>query len=1075
MLERWRERDVFAESLRVREGAERWVFYEGPPTANGPPGSHHVLSRVFKDIYPRYKTMRGYRVERKGGWDCHGLPVEIAVEQELGIRSKAEIEEYGIAEFNAKCRQSVFTFLAEWNRLTERIGFWLDLDDAYRTLDESYIESVWWALAQIDERGLLYEGRKVVPYCPRCETTLSSHEVALGYKDVVDPSVFLKLKVTKAHPPAPSQERLLVWTTTPWTLPGNVAVAVSPEATYAKVRVADEIFVLAEARVEAVLGEGIEILERFSGAELAARYGSYEGPIFDTGQPGGFPILSDAFVTTEDGTGIVHLAPAFGEDDYRVAAKAGIFRPDQPDTLFNPVRPDGTYDQRVHGADGTLSYEGRFVKDPALTRDLIADLDGRGLLLREQTYEHSYPHCWRCGTPLLYYAKSSWYIATTKLRDELMTANETVNWHPPRVKQGRFGDWLKNNVDWALSRERYWGTPLPVWRCPEGHVHVIGSFAELEKLSGAALSDHHRPDVDEVTFACPHSEDGATAPCGAQMKRVQEVIDVWFDSGAMPFAQHHFPFAHEDVFAQRFPADFICEAQDQTRGWFYSLLAVATLLGQEQPFNHQAPYKNVVCLGLILDEDGQKMSKSKGNTVEPWQVLDTYGADAFRWYFFTSKQPWDGYRFSAETIGEGVRLFLKQLWSTYFFYTLYAEANASVLCAAPARAEPDDDLNATSQRAEPTDDLDRWALSRTAGTAQLVAERLDAYDATSAGRAIAGLVDELSNWYVRRSRRRFWDGDPAAFATLRTCLLTVAKLLAPFCPFIADEIYDNLDGTLASVHLCDFPTGAFLPARDEDLEQAMALARETVRLGLGARGKAKIKVRQPLGEAVVVADGRERAAIERLADVVREELNVKQVRFVAAAEELSEYELKANYRTLGPLFGKDMPRAAEAIAALDPARVAAAVRGDGEGDGSVGIAVAGREHTLSAEDVILTMKAPEGYSVEREGAHAVALDLAIDEDLREEGLAREIVHAVQNARKTAGLAVEDRIELALDGDSALSEAAAAHRDYIVNETLTVKLELGGLAPAAPPEMYTEQAAIDGLTLSIALRRAAERA
>jgi isoleucyl-tRNA synthetase len=1061
VLERWRERDVFAESLQAREGAEQWVFYEGPPTANGPPGSHHVLSRVFKDIYPRFKTMQGYRVERKGGWDCHGLPVEIAVEQELGIKSKAEIEEYGIREFNERCRASVFTYLEEWNRLTERIGFWLDLDDAYRTLDESYIESVWWALSQIDRRGLLYEGHKVSPYCPRCETTLSSHEVAQGYRDVVDPSVYLKLPVTNDRGSA-SEDKLLVWTTTPWTLPGNVALAVSPTATYARARLGEEHFVLVSDRVAAVLGEQAEAVERFSGEELVERYGSYRSPIFTLNDrmPGGSPILADAFVTTDEGTGIVHLAPAFGEDDYRVAAAAGIFRGDEPHTLYNPVRPDGTYDGRVRDRDGRR-WEGRFVKDPELTKELISDLDARGLLLRVEDYEHSYPHCWRCGTPLLYYAKPSWYIATTRLRDELLQANETVSWHPPRVKEGRFGDWLKNNVDWALSRERYWGTPLPVWRCPEGHIHVIGSFDELQRLSGQELEDHHRPYVDDVEFPCP--------TCEQPTKRVPEVIDVWFDSGAMPFAQHHFPFEHELGFAQRFPADFICEAQDQTRGWFYSLLAVATLLGGEAPFDHQAPYKNVVCLGLILDEDGQKMSKSKGNAVEPWQVLDQYGADAFRWYFFTSKQPWDGYRFSKETIGEGVRLFLKQLWSTYFFYALYAEANAAALGAVAEHAD-----------AEPTDDLDRWALSRTAETAQFVAERLDAYDATSAGRAIAALVDELSNWYVRRSRRRFWDGDPAAFQTLRHCLLTVAKLLAPLCPFIADEIYDNLDGTLASVHLCDFPAGDALPARDEELEEAMALARETVRLGLGARGKAKIKVRQPLGEAVVVAAGRERAAIEQLEDVVREELNVRRVRFVAAAEELGSYEVKANYRTLGPLFGKDMPRAAEAIAALDPAHVAAAVRGggenggalDGEGSGrSIGIAVAGREHTLSADDVILTMKAPDGYSVEREGAHAVALDLAIDEDLLTEGRAREIVHAVQNARKSAGLEVEDRIELALSGDPALIAAAEAHRDYLTGETLAVRLDLPPDATSSAGAMdYSEQTEIDGLALTIALRR-----
>jgi isoleucyl-tRNA synthetase len=1049
VLERWRERDVFAESLRSREGAEQWVFYEGPPTANGPPGTHHVLSRVFKDIYPRFQTMRGYRVERKGGWDCHGLPVEIAVEQKLGISSKAEIEErIGIEQFNAACRESVFAYVEEWNRLTERIGFWLDLEHAYRTLDETYIESVWWALAQIAERGLLYEGQKVVPYCPRCETTLSSHEVALGYEDVVDPSVYLKLQVSGG------EDRLLVWTTTPWTLPGNVAVAVSPGAMYARVRVGDEVYVLADDRVEPVLGDPAEVLERFSGSELVERYGSYLGPIFRAvdREEGALPILADAFVTTEDGTGIVHLAPAFGEDDYRVAAAAPSvpFDPTKAETLYNPVRPNGTFDGRVLSRDGH-SFEGRFVRDPVLTGQLISDLRAGGLLLKVEQYEHSYPHCWRCGTPLLYYAKPSWYIATSQLRDELLAANETVNWYPPHVKHGRFGDWLKNNVDWALSRERYWGTPLPVWRCEQGHVHVVGSFEELAERSGRTLEDHHRPFVDGLTFPCPHSDSEGAEPCGATARRVPEVIDVWFDSGAMPFAQHHFPFENGETFEERYPADFICEAQDQTRGWFYSLLAIATLLSS------QAPYRNVVCLGLILDEEGQKMSKSKGNAVEPWQVLDVYGADALRWYFFTSKQPWDGYRFSAEAIGDGVRLFLKQLWSTYYFYVLYANASALQLGQAAGDPWPASDAA----------DLDRWALSRTAATSELVAERLDAYDATSAGRAIAGLVDELSNWYVRRSRRRFWDGDLSAFETLRTCLLTVAKLLAPFCPFIADEIYDNLDGTLASVHLCEFPHAAELAPRDEELERAMELARETVRLGLGARGQAKIKVRQPLGEAVVVADGREREGIERLADVVREELNVRGVRFVAAAEELGSYEVKPNYRTLGPVFGKEMPLAARAVSALDPERVVAAVR-DG---GALGIAVAGREHTLTAEDVILTMRPPDGYSVEREGAHAVALDLAIDDDLRREGRAREMVHAIQNARKTAGLQVEDRIELALDGDASLLEAATEHRDYVAGETLAVLFQLGADAVRAAANEYSEQTEIDGLPLNITLRRA----
>ncbi len=1083
VLQRWRERDVFGESLRRREGAEQWVFYEGPPTANGRPGSHHVLSRVFKDIYPRYKTMRGYRVDRKGGWDCHGLPVEIAVEKELGISSKAEIEEYGIERFNAKCRESVFTYLEEWDRLTERIGFWVDLDHAYRTLDESYIESVWWALKEISDKGLLYEGHKVVPYCPRCGTALSSHEVALGYRDVVDPSVYVRLRVLADSGPLRVDDALIVWTTTPWTLPGNVAVAAGPNVEYARARVGAETLVVARALVERVLGEDAEILETFPGSELIGA--RYEGPIFAATdrERGGLPVIAGDFVTTDDGTGLVHLAPAFGEDDFRAAATTGLFDPTDPHTLYNPVRSDGTYDGRVLDRQGN-SYEGRFVKDEMLTEELIADLDARGLLFRRSDYEHSYPHCWRCGTPLIYYAKPSWYIATSKARERMMQANETVNWYPPHIKHGRFGDWLSNNVDWALSRERYWGTPLPVWRCDDKHTHTIGSFAELEERSGRSLADHHRPYVDEVVFPCPGSNDPLSTPspsgesaegqgaaarevCGKPMKRVPEVIDVWFDSGAMPFAQHHFPRENEQLFQKEFPADFICEALDQTRGWFYSLLAVSTLLFD------RAPYENVVCLGLILDGEGQKMSKSKGNTVEPWQVLDKYGADAFRWYFFTSKQPWDGYRFSEEAIGEGVRLFLKQLWSTYFFYALYANANARTL------TEGDDDFGGEAVRSATTGpgpredgsapasvtDLDRWALSKTAATGEVVAERLDAYDATSAGRAIAELVDDLSNWYVRRSRRRFWDGDEAAFATLRECLLCVSKLLAPFCPFVADELYDNLDGTLASVHLCDFPVGDALPARDEPLEQAMAIARETVRLGLGARAHAKIKVRQPLAEAVVVADGRERAAIELLAEIVREELNVRCLRFVEGADELGEYEVKANYRSLGPLFGKDMPLAAEAIAVLDPAKVAAAVRG-GQG---IGIAVGDREHTLTEQDVILTMKAPEGYSVEREGAHAVALDLEIDESLLREGRSREIVHAVQNARKSAGLEVEDRIELILAGDPQLVEAAREHEEYLSDETLAVELSLGDGDASAMD--YREQTDIEGLALEIALRRA----
>ena len=1009
VLERWRERAVFAESLRRRAGSERWTFYEGPPTANGPPAFHHVLARVFKDIFPRYKTMQGYYVERKGGWDCHGLPVELALEAELGFTSKEDIERFGIAEFNARCREKVLSHVQEWNRLTERIGFWLDLERAYRTLDADYIESVWWALKTIHDKGLLYEKLKVVPYCPRDQVTLSSHELGQPgvYRDVLDPSVYVRLPVREPRDPLQPGDELLVWTTTPWTLVSNAAVAVDEELPYVRARVADgdgTVFVLAAALVERVLGQGAAVLEMFPGRELV---GTRYAPPFDF-IPGsaygekGHTVLPADFVTAEDGTGLVHTAIAFGEDDFRLGEQQGL-------KVINPVRLDGTYDERIG------PYAGRNVKDA--DPDLIEDLRRRGRLLRSETYLHSYPHCWRCGTPLLYYAKPSWYIATSQLKDRLLAANETVTWYPEHVKHGRFGNWLEGNVDWALSRERYWGTPLPVWRCDAGHARAIGSLAELQGLSGVALTDPHRPYVDDVSFEC--------AECREPMRRVPEVIDVWFDSGSMPFAQYHAPFENLEHFEQHFPADFICEALDQTRGWFYSLLAIAVLLYD------RSSYRNVVCLGLILDEQGRKMSKSLGNYVEPWEVIDRFGADALRWYFFTSKQPWDGYRFSLETIGEALRQFLLQLWNTYGFYVLYANANG----IAP------DALREGGPRAE----LDRWALSRLHATVETVAERLDDFDATSAGRAIQAFVEELSNWYVRRSRRRFWDGDPAAFATLRECLLTVTRLLAPFCPFLADEIYDNLDGSEASVHLCDFPDAG---ERDTGLEEAMAVARETVRLGLAARGQAGVKVRQPLQAAVVAATGDERAAIERFADIVREELNVRELRFVSQADELGEVEVKPNYRTLGPRFGKDMPLVADAVAALEAARVVETLR---EGR-TVAISVAGKDHELGADDLLISMKPLEGYQVEREGSHGVALELEINVELQVEGWAREIVHAVQVARRDAGLDVSDRIALTLSGDEDLVGAARAYQDYIAGETLATSVSYESLDGAEPVQI-----------------------
>jgi isoleucyl-tRNA synthetase len=1010
VLERWRERDVFRESLRRREGAPQWVFYEGPPTANGRPGAHHVLARVFKDIFPRFKTMRGHYVERKGGWDCHGLPVEIAVEQKLGFHSKDDIERYGVAEFNEKCRESVFEFLEDWTALTERIAFWVDLEHPYRTLEPAYIESVWWALKTMWERDLLYEGHRVVPYCARCGTALSSHEVSQGYEDVEDPSIYVRFPITQPAGALREGDTLLVWTTTPWTLVSNAAVAVDPELTY--VRTADG-HVLAEALVERVLGEGTAIADRFRGSEMVGA--GYEPPFpfipSEAYGEKGHTVLPADFVSAEDGTGIVHTAIAFGEDDFRLGAEQGL-------NVVNPVRPDGTYDERIG------PYAGRWVKDA--DPDLIEDLRDRGRLEREERLLHAYPHCWRCGTPLLYYAKPSWYIRTSSLRDRLLAANETVTWYPPHIKHGRFGKWLENNVDWAISRERYWGTPLPVWRCEQGHAECIGSLAELAQRSGETLEDPHRPYVDEPTWPC--------SECGGVMRRVPEVIDVWFDSGSMPFAQHHAPFEHQDLFEDRFPADYICEAIDQTRGWFYSLIAVSTLLFD------RAPYRTVLCLGHIADEQGRKMSKSLGNIVVPWDVIDRHGADAFRWYYLTSKQPWDGYLFSLDTVGESVRQFMLQLWNTFGFHVLYANVNG---------VGPD-------AHAEPATDLDRWALSRLAATVETVTERLEDYDATRAGHALAALVDDLSNWYVRRSRRRFWEGDQAAFGTLHICLVTIAKLLAPFTPFLADEIYETLDGSEPSVHLCDWPAPV---ERDRELESAMEVARETVRLGMSARMQAKLKVRQPLRAAVVVADGPERAALERLGDVVREELNVKRLTYVSQADELGAYEVKPNYRSLGPRFGKQMPQVAAAVAALNPARVANALRNGGRVD----INVDGHDHELGADDLQLGLRPLEGYQLEREGSHAVALELELDEALRREGLAREVVHAVQNARKTAGLAVEDRIRLGLGGDEELLAAAREHEAYLAGETLAVAVGYEGGDGAA--------ASIEGRELRIAVTKA----
>ncbi len=1036
VLERWREGQTFKRQLEMRQGRPLWSFYEGPPTANGKPGSHHVLSRVFKDIYPRYKSMCGYDVPRKGGWDCHGLPVELEVEKELGITSKEQIEEYGIAEFNARCRESVFRYVGDWDRLVERIGHWIDLDEPYVTMDDDYIESVWWSLRKLWDDDRLYQGHKVVPYCPRCGTALSSHEVALGYKDVVDPSVYVRLPIIEPQGSSPVEagDNLLVWTTTPWTLISHAAVAAGAEITYVRASAAGsgEVVIVAEALAERLLGEGAEIHDRFGGAEMAET--TYQAPFdyikgADFGPRGHTVLLAD-FVTIDDGTGLVHTALAFGEDDFRLGEQYEM-------TLQNPVELDGRFDERVPDFQGKVVYE----HNP----EIVAALEAAGKLFRAAEYEHAYPHCWRCETALLYYAKSTWYIRTSEVRDRMLAENERIGWHPEHIKHGRFGKWLEGNVDWALSRARYWGTPLPIWECTAEDCDerfCAGSVADLRERGGEVREDLHRPFVDEITIDC-HS-------CGGEMRRVPEVIDTWYDSGAMPFAQFHYPFENEELFEQRFPADFICEAIDQTRGWFYSQLAESVLLFD------QTDYLNCVCLGLILDPQGRKMSKRLGNLVDPHEVIDAHGADAFRWYYLASQQPWAGYRFSTETVGESVRQFLLTLWNTYAFYVLYA--NAEGIDPDDAPAPPDQEgYVAPGGSAER---LDRWAVSRLEATTQTVRQALDEFDSTTAGKAIAAYVDELSNWYVRVGRRRFWDGDPAAFGTLRHCLLETAQLLAPFIPFTADAIWSNLThgevaGAQHSVHLTDYPV-AEGGRRDQALETGMEAAQRAVELGRAGRAHAKVKMRQPLSKAVIVATEAERRTIETFADVVRAELNVKALEFVTEEGELADYTVKPNYRTLGPRFGKEMPQVVAAVESLDPSHVREAIAGVRE----VGINIDGHDHTLIPDDLTLVMQPLEGYMVESEAGRAVALALDLDDKLIREGLAREVVRAVQNARKEAGFEISDRIALSLGGDGELLAAARAHSEYLCGETLAETVDYAA--------EQGEPALVDGRQLRISI-------
>jgi isoleucyl-tRNA synthetase len=1024
ILKWWKDHLIFEKSLELRAGAPEWVFYEGPPTANGKPGVHHVLARVFKDIYPRYKTMCGYFVGRKAGWDCHGLPVELEVERSLGFNHKEEIEAYGVAEFNQLCRESVTTYVDEWNRMTERIGMWLDLQDPYMTMTDDYIESVWWILSEFAKQDLLYEGYKIVPYCPRCGTALSSHEVAQGYAQVTDPSVYVRYPLVDEE-----SVSLLVWTTTPWTLISNVAAAVGADIQYARARLGEEHLILAADLVTAVLGPGAVVEKTFPGSALLGR--QYLPPYtFVKPDRPAWRIIAGDFVATDEGTGIVHIAPAFGADDL-AAGQAN----DLP--IIMPVDGEARFTEEI------TPWVGVFVKDADAA--IMDELESRGLLFERQEYEHSYPFCWRCDTPLIYYAKTSWYVRTTARKDEILAANEEVTWYPDHLKHGRFGKWLENNIDWSLSRDRYWGTPLPVWRCENGHDTFVGSKVHLSELAGRDLSglELHRPYVDEVVLPCPE--------CGAKARRVTAVIDAWFDSGSMPVAQWHYPHANQEMYQKRFPADFICEAIDQTRGWFYSLLAISALL------TGHTCYRNVLCLGHILDSEGRKMSKHLGNVVDPWTLLDKQGADALRWFLFTSSSPWFPRRFGPESLDEVVRKFILTLWNTYSFYTLYANIDGF---------SPNDHDLPVAERSL----MDRWILGDLHLLIRKVTAELDQYDAFAAGRAIADFVDELSNWYVRRSRRRFWksetDADKiSAYLTLNQCLEVLSKVLAPFTPFLAEEIYQNLVAekmptAAESVHLADWPV-TDEELIDEDLSFRMGIARQTVNLGRAARNGAQIKTRQPLEKAVVACGERERAALKSLATVVMEELNVKQLEYVGSSSELVSYVIKPNFKTLGPRFGMRMPAVADAVSALPS---------DETGDRVVSgrpvmVTVEGHEHEFYPEDFVVETRQREGYQVQREGSLAVGIATALSPQLLREGLARELVHHIQNTRKAADFQIDDRIHLWVTGPAEIVEMLDVHGDWVKKETLAVSLEVteAGDLDGAATEGLEDDGAFPGAT------------
>jgi isoleucyl-tRNA synthetase len=1035
VLERWKAEDTFARSLEQTRDGEPFVFFEGPPTANGRPGIHHVFSRTIKDAVARFRTMQGRYVPRIAGWDTHGLPVEIEAEKRLGISGKPEIERVGIARFNEVCRESVLTYTEEWERFSARIGYWLDYSNPYVTYHADYIESIWWSLKEVADAGLIYRGHKILPYCPRCGTGLSSHEVALGYQEVRDPSLYFTIPVLGPDG-APDGREFLVWTTTPWTVVSNVALAVHPELEYAEVERDGRRYILAAARVAALFGEEAEAVRPLPASELLGV--RYQRP-FDWVQPAdagaaerAWRVVPADFVSAEDGTGIVHLSPAYGADDYAVGQAHGL-------PILQPVDDRGAFTADIPEVGG------RFVKEA--DEDLVRLLKRRGRVFRSSREVHSYPHCWRCRSPLLYMARDSWFIRTTALREQLLANNRQVSWHPPEVGEGRFGEWLENNIDWALSRNRYWGTPLPAWVCDRdaAHVEFIGSFQQLRERAGELPEpfDPHRPFIDEYHWAC------ADPGCTGTMRRTPEVIDVWYDSGAMPFAQWHYPFENRDEAERLFPADFICEGVDQTRGWFYSLMAISTLLGRGPA------YRNVVVNDLVLDAEGQKMSKSRGNVVNPWEAIGEFGVDAIRWYLLSSSHPWLPKRFDPTGVREVQRKVFDTLRSTYHFFSLYAGLEGW----APGGDDP-----APAHRPL----MDRWLLSRLSQVTETVRGHLEGYNLTHAVRELGDfVVDDLSNWYVRRSRDRFWGSADAAdaraaFATLHQALVDVARMAAPVAPFLSDWLFRALNGG-ASVHLARFPEPD-VGVRDEGLERGMDAVRRLATLGRAAREAVRIRVRQPLGSLYAVVPPRVEVT-EELLEILRDELNVRSVEFMDRAEQLVTFAARPNFRALGARLGKATPRVAEAIRGVGSPELAAFRRGE-----PLSVEVDGQRVELAPGDLEIVQEARGELVVEAEGGFTVALDPAITPELRREGVARELVNRIQRLRKDSGLEVSDRIRLAVSGDAEVRGAVGAHRDFIAGETLALEVEVGE-APSGDELPFVREVDLDGVGAVIGIQRA----